>query len=88
MTDISHDRRYPDNSVQHSARIHGLIVVAAVALAFAVCLANFALGQVNAAVGAVIAALMAFGAGLSWLASDRRRVRQAERDWLADHPAR
>jgi Na+-driven multidrug efflux pump len=81
-------RRYTDESVQDSVRTHGLVVVAAVVLAFVVCLANFALGQAGAGVAAVIVGLLVFGAGLAWLAMDRRRVRQAERDWLINHPAR
>lgn len=59
----------------------GLVVVAAAVLAFVVCVANFALGQANAGVAAAIVGLLAFGAGLSWLAMDRRRIRDAEREW-------
>jgi hypothetical protein len=88
MRNISRDPRYTDESVQDSVRAHGLIVVAAVALAFFVCLANFALGHVGVGVAAVIVGLLVFGAGLSWLAADGRRVRQAERDWRIDDPAR
>ncbi len=87
MRDISRDRGHPDQLVQDSVRRHGLVVVAAVGLAFVVCLANFALGQVGVGVAAVIAGLLAFGAGMAWLAMDSRRVRQAERDWLINHPA-
>jgi Na+-driven multidrug efflux pump len=47
-------------------------VVAAVVLAFVVCLANFALGLLGAGVASVIAGLLAFGAGLAWLAMDSR----------------
>jgi hypothetical protein len=88
MKDISRDRRYRDEPAQDSVRTHGLIVLAAVALAFVICLANFALGHVGAGIAAVIVGLLAFGAGLSWLAMDRRRVRQAERDWLTNHSTR
>jgi hypothetical protein len=49
---------------------------------------NFALGEAAAGVAAAIVALLAFGAGLAWLAMDRRRVRQEERDWLISHPTR
>ncbi|ORA11095.1 LapA family protein [Mycobacterium arosiense] len=66
----------------------GLLVVAAAALAFVVCVANFALGQAGAGVAAAIVAMLAFGAGLSWLAMDRRRIRDAERHWVISHPAR
>ncbi|MGO9153835.1 LapA family protein [Mycobacterium sp.] len=88
MRDIRRDRGHSDQSVQDSVRRHGLVVVAAVGLAFVVCLANFALGHNGAGVAAVIAGLLAFGAGMAWLAMDSRRVRQAERDWFINHPAR
>ncbi len=82
---VDHDRppgRYPDESAPDSPRAPGLLVVAAAALAFLVCVTNFALGHAGAGVAAAIVALLAFGAGLSWLAMDRRRIRQAERDWV------
>ena len=63
-------------------------MVAAAALAFVVCVTNFALGEVSAGIAAAIVALLAFGAGLDWLAMDRRRIRQAEREWFISHPAR
>ena len=88
MSDISPDREHVDQSVQDSVRRHGLVVVAAVGLAFVVCLVNFALGHAAAGVAAVIAGLLIFGAGMAWLAMDGRRVRQAERDWVISHPAR
>jgi hypothetical protein len=34
------------------------------------------------------AGVLAFGAGLDWLTMDRRRIRQAEREWFITHPAR
>jgi hypothetical protein len=64
----------------------GLIVVAAAVLAFVVCLTNFALGNAQAGVAAAILGLLAFGAGLSWLGMDRRRLRDAERRWRVRHP--
>jgi Flp pilus assembly protein TadB len=88
---VDHDRtsrRYADESVQDSERSPGLVVVAAAALAFVVCVTNFALGEVSAGIAAAIVALLAFGAGLDWLAMDRRRIRQAEREWFISHPAR
>ncbi|BCI88361.1 hypothetical protein NIIDMKKI_35670 [Mycobacterium kansasii] len=48
-------------------------------LAFVVSLANFALGQVGLGLAAAIGGLLSFGAGLAWLAMERRRVREAER---------
>lgn len=87
MRDNSRDRGHADQSAQDSVRRHGLVVVAAVGLAFVACLANFALGHAEAGVVAVIAGLLAFGAGMAWLAMDSRRIRQAERDWFINHPA-
>ncbi len=77
-----------DQSPQDSPRTPGLIVVAAAVLSFAVCITNFALGEAGAGLAAGIVALLAFGAGLSWLSMDRRRLREAERDAFADHTAR
>ncbi len=88
---VDHDRttrQYTDESVQDSERTPGLVVVGAAVLAFVVCVTNFGLGEAGAGVAAAIVALLTFGAGLSWLAMDRRRIRQAEREWLISHPAR
>jgi Na+-driven multidrug efflux pump len=57
-------------------------------LAFIVCVATFALGKAGAGVAAAIVAMLAFGAGLSWLAMDRRRIRDAERAWSVNRTAR
>ncbi len=80
--------RYADESEHDSQRTPGLVVVAAAVIAFVVCITNFALGQARVGVAAAIIALLAFGAGLSWLAMDGRRIRQAEREWVISHPAR
>ncbi len=88
---VDHDRttrRHMDESVQDTERTPGLVVVGAAVLAFVVCVTNFALGEAGAGVAAAIVALLAFGAGLAWLAMDRRRIRQAEREWMISHPAR
>ncbi|MGE2817792.1 LapA family protein [Mycobacterium heidelbergense] len=63
-------------------RTTGRVAVAAAVLALVVCVANFALGHVNAGIDAAIVGLLALGAGLDWLAMDRRRIRQAERESL------
>jgi hypothetical protein len=65
----------------------GLSVVLAGVLAIVVCVANFALGEVTAGIAAAIVGMLGFGAGLDWIAMDRRRIRQAEREWFASHPA-
>ncbi len=88
---VDHDRascRYTDESVRGSERTPGFAVVGAAVLAIVVCVTNFALGQAGAGVAAAIVALLAFGAGLAWLAMDGRRIRQAEREWSISHPAR
>jgi Flp pilus assembly protein TadB len=84
---VDHDPYPADESMQDVARTPGLVVVGAAALAFVVCVATFALGKAGAGVAAAIVAMLAFGAGLSWLAMDRRRIRQAERDCVISHPA-
>ncbi|OBB83579.1 hypothetical protein A5760_10835 [Mycobacterium colombiense] len=79
--------RYARGSAPAAAQKPGLVVVAAAALAFVVCVTNFALGEAGAGVAAAIISMLAFGAGLSWLAMDRRRIRDAERQWVIRHPA-
>lgn len=69
-------------------RTPGLVVVGAAVLALVVCVTNFALGEVGVGVAAAIIGLMALGAGLDWLSIDRRRIRQAERDWFVSQPTR
>lgn len=89
--DVDRDRSTrPDTaeSAPDSAWSPGVIVTAAGVLALVVCVANFALGEVGAGIAAAIICLMAFGAGLDWIGMDRRRIRQADRDWLASHPTR
>jgi hypothetical protein len=80
--------RYADEPVKDSGRRPGLVVVGAGVLAFVVGVTNFAVGEVGGGIAAVIIGLLAFGAGLDWLAMDRRRIRQAEREWFSSHPAR
>jgi hypothetical protein len=49
-------------------------------VALVVCVAGFAMKQVGVGIAAVIVALLAAGVGLAWIAMERRRVRQAERE--------
>ena len=65
--------------VEDVGRAPMLIVVLGTVLAFVVCVTGFALGQVGMGVTTGSIGLLAFGAGLSWLAMERRRVRDAER---------
>ncbi|OBK48858.1 hypothetical protein [Mycobacterium sp. 1081908.1] len=67
-------------------RSAGLVVVVVGAVAFVACVINFALGQAGPGVAAAIVGLLAFGAGLAWLAMDRRRIRDAERGWHTGQP--
>lgn len=92
MGDTSHDpvdyhrttRPHAGESIKDSGRIPGLLLVAVGLVAFVVCLVSFAEGQVGAGIAAVVVALLAAGAGLSWLAMERRRIRQAEREQVAN----
>ncbi|OBG61078.1 hypothetical protein [Mycobacterium sp. E735] len=84
----AHARTSRRDSARQAERTPGLVVIVAAALAFVVCVATFALGHAGAGVAAAIVALLAFGAGLDWLGMDRRRTRQAERDWPIGHAAR
>lgn len=86
---VNHDRT-ADRYAHHSAapRTPGLLVVAAAGLALAVCVTNFALGEAGAGVVSASIAMLAFGAGLSWLAMDGRRIRDAERKWVFRRPVR
>ena len=78
-------RHVPRDLFGHG-RATGRVAVAAAVLAMAVCVVNFALGHVNLGIDAAIVGLLALGAGLDWLAMDRRRIRQAERESLARSP--
>jgi hypothetical protein len=79
--------RNANEPAQPSGWTPGLSVVLAGVLAIVVCVANFALGEVTAGIAAAIVGMLAFGAGLDWIAMDRRRICQAEREWFASHPA-
>lgn len=71
--------------------IPSVVVVAAGVVSFGVSVAEFAFGQARLGVATASVGLLVIGAGLSWLAMERRRIRQAERDWprpSPDDPAR
>jgi hypothetical protein len=78
-------RPHAGESMKDTARMPGLLLVAAGVVAFLISLADFALGQVGLGVAALVVALLAAGAGLASLATERRGVRQAERDWPVNH---
>lgn len=64
------------------------VVMAGAVLAFVVSAAAFALGQVGAGIAVASGGMLVFGAGLSWLSMERRRVRAFERDVLFGDPTR
>ncbi|WP_081287354.1 hypothetical protein [Mycobacterium asiaticum] len=61
-------------------RTPGLVVIAGAVLAFVVSAVTFALGHAGAGIAAASIGMLVFGGGLAWLAEERRRVRQVERD--------
>jgi hypothetical protein len=65
-----------------------LAFAAVAVVAFVVCLASFAVRQVDVGIGAASVALLAAGAALAWLAMEARRVRQVQRDWSSAHRGR
>ncbi|OBK10398.1 hypothetical protein [Mycobacterium asiaticum] len=68
-------------------RAPGLVVIVGAVLAFVVSAVTFALGHAGAGVAVAAGGMLVFGAGLAWLAEERRRVRQAERELgREDHP--
>jgi hypothetical protein len=69
-------------------RSPGPAIMGVAALAFVVCVINFALGEAGAGVVAAIVGLSAFGAALAWLGMDGRRFRDAERGCGMRRPAR
>jgi hypothetical protein len=86
---VDHERSARRDAVQpaqHLERSPGFVVVAAAVLALLMCVADFALGKAHAGVAAAIIGLLAFGAGLSWLGMDRRRIRDAERHRRVGYP--
>ncbi|GAA4538782.1 LapA family protein [Mycobacterium paraffinicum] len=88
---VDHERTLRRGSAEPAhglERTPGLVIVGAAVLALVTCVATFALGDAGAGVATAIVAMLAFGAGLAWLGMDRRRIRQAERDWPIGHVVR
>ena len=59
-------------------------MVAGAVLVFVVSAVTFALGQADVGIAVVSCGMLVFGAGLAWLAEERRRVREVERELLGD----
>jgi hypothetical protein len=75
-------------TMKNTAKTPGLAFAAVAVVAFVVCLASFAVRQVDVGIGAASVALLAAGAALGWLAMEARRVRQVQRDWSSAHRGR
>jgi hypothetical protein len=71
--------------MKNSAMTSGLVFVAVSVVSFVVCLASFAIRQIDVGVGAASVTLLAAGASLAWRGSDARRARQVQRDWDSRH---
>jgi len=82
------DDRAPGRAANDAERMTGLAIVGAAALAFVVCVATFALGHAGSESEQGDDSGKHTGAGLAWLAMNRRRIRQEERDRVSSHPAR
>jgi protein-S-isoprenylcysteine O-methyltransferase Ste14 len=74
-------------TMKNTAKAPGLAFVAVAVVASVVCLASFAVRQVDVGIGAAMVALLASGAALAWLAMEARRVRQVQREWSSAHGA-
>ncbi|MGA8123993.1 MAG: LapA family protein [Mycobacterium sp.] len=72
-------------TMKNTAETPGLVLAATPVVAFVVCLASFAISQVDVGVGAAIVALLMAGAALAWLAMEARRVRHVQRAWDSTH---
>lgn len=91
MTDIAHDpRRLRELAAfeERAERTPELVVMAGAVLAFIVSVVAFALGQVGMGIAVASVGMLLFGAGLSWLGMERRRVRDVEREVLLSNPPR
>ncbi|MCA2244750.1 LapA family protein [Mycobacterium sp. WUMAC-067] len=62
-----------------------MLLVGAGVVAFAICLACFADGRVDAGIVAAVVSLLAAGAGLAWLTREARRLRELERQHASNH---
>lgn len=72
-------------TLKNPAKIPGLFFIAAGLVAFAICLADLALGQTTVAIAAGVTALVATMIGGVWLAREARRARALEGQQNFDH---
>ncbi|WP_268788621.1 MULTISPECIES: protein UsfY [Mycolicibacterium] len=79
-------RKHAGQNMKNTAAMPALIGIGLAVVAFFICLFCFAVGQVSGGVvAAAIAACLAV-AGFGWLGRERRRVRQVEARYVAEHP--
>lgn len=79
-------RQHAGESMKNGVNAPGLIAIGTGVVSLVVGLFSFAIGNAVAGTVAVVIAVILGAAGLSWLAFTHRRVRQAEKRWLAEHP--
>ena len=72
-------------TMKNTAKAPGFAFVAVAVVAFVVCLASFAVRQVNIGIDAAIVAFLAAGAALAWMTMEARRVRQVQRERSSAH---
>jgi hypothetical protein len=65
------------------AKRPGLLLVALAVASLVVCVASFAVRQIDVGVGAASVSLLAAGASLACRSAEVRRVRQVQRDWYS-----
>ncbi|WP_242657620.1 LapA family protein [Mycobacterium intracellulare] len=66
-------------ALKNPAKAPGVLLVGAGVVALAICLACFADGRVGAGVAAAAVSLLTAAAGLAWLTTEARRLRELER---------
>jgi protein-S-isoprenylcysteine O-methyltransferase Ste14 len=79
-------RKHAGETMKNSTNAPGLIAVAVGVVAFVVALFAFATGHAIVGMIAILVAVLLAGGGLFWLNRAHRRVREAERRFLAEHP--
>lgn len=80
-TDTVEADRSAQPSVAAAARVSttGLVLSVTVAVSFVICLIGFATRQIDVGLDAACVMLLASGLTLSWLTSESRRIRDAQR---------
>jgi uncharacterized membrane protein HdeD (DUF308 family) len=79
-------RKHAGETMKKTANAPGLVAVAVGVVAFVVALFAFATGHHVVGVIAIVAAVLLAAGGFGWLNRTHRRVREAEAQFLAEHP--